>query len=169
LSTPPEAKILAQTSSRFVDQIHPSPSSPFLLFPSLLLSSCTILELEILRRKLPTPQNTSDSQPTLHALNDKRISRCGAMSSQRSRHEITLTPYPNHSRSSIPVSLDRRDHSISSTTLSGLPMRQYHHPEVLCTLTEFWCEKLATESASRLTSCFRIERSCAATRRRDRA
>jgi hypothetical protein len=64
----------SQTSSRWLHQILPShpPSSP-------LLSFLSILKLEILRRKLLTLQNTSDSQPTLqHPLNDKRISHCGA-------------------------------------------------------------------------------------------
>jgi hypothetical protein len=69
MSTPPEA------NRRHRDLLIHPPSRPF---PYLLLSSCTILKLEILRRKLLTPQNTSDSQPTLHALNDKRISHCGA-------------------------------------------------------------------------------------------
>jgi hypothetical protein len=57
-----------------------SNSSPVLLSlpPYLLRSSCTKLEPDILRRKLFTPKNTSDSQPTLHALNDNRISHCGA-------------------------------------------------------------------------------------------
>ena|SRR6267154_1582143 len=108
------------------DPIHP-PS--FLFFPYLLLSSSIKLEFEILRRKLLTPQNTSDTQPTLHALNDKPISQWSLC-----RHSaITLPP------------------SIIRSTLTGGTIRSFNPRGILVRKT---CD---TEWASQLTSFFRIE------------
>src|SRR6267154_4394737 len=112
------------------DPIHP-PS--FLFFPYLLLSSSIKLEFEILRRKLLTPQNTSDTQPTLHALNDKPISQWSLC---------------RHSAITLPPSIIRS--TLTGGTIRSLTMRRI--PRGI--LVRKTCD---TEWASRLTSFFRIE------------
>jgi hypothetical protein len=90
-----------RTSSTWLDQdqIHPSPP----LLPLSPSPSSTILET--LRRKLLTLQCTSDSlaQHTLRALNDKRITHCGADVVTGDHDTRSLCRPTKYSRSSIPV------------------------------------------------------------------
>jgi hypothetical protein len=143
--TPPDIKI-SRDVIEMLDQIHPShpPSCPIPSSHSLSLQSFEI------GRKFSTPQNTSHHQATLRALNDKRMSRCGAY--------VVTGDHDMRSLSKVDLRLlSYKSDPLRSALLSPTPSKGrsllWHDSAAMwksrpmLPSREFWCEKFAWASA----------------------
>ena len=163
--TPPDIKI-SRDVIEMLDQIHPShpPSCPIPSSHSLSLQSFEI------GRKFSTPQNTSHHQATLRALNDKRMSRCGAY--------VVTGDHDMRSLCQRSIFDCCHTNQIRSALLSSLPL---HPKDVLSSgTTQLRCGNLgqcsppgnsgAKNLHGRLHCLLEFRsRSCASTQCRDRA